>query len=183
MIAFLTGTVTDHHDRTLTLDVHGVGFRLFVLPRTLEAFPVGRAATILTYLHVREAALELYGFGTVRERDLFERLLTVSGVGPKMALAVLSAASSEDLEEAIETGNVSLLTNVSGVGLRTAQRIIVDLKDKLAMPRGDGALASIIDALISLGYTPREAQTAAAKTPAQDSVEERIRAALKSMGR
>ncbi len=183
MIAHLTGRVVAHDARTLTLDVHGVGFRLFVVPRTLQQFPVGETATLSTYLHVREDALELYGFGTADEQHLFEKLLTVSGVGPKMALGVLSAASVGDIENAIERGQASVLIAVSGVGTKTAERIIVDLRGKLQREEtGDDGLTGVIGALVNLGYTSREAREAAAAST-NGTVEERIKAALKRLGR
>lgn len=185
MIASLTGRVTGYDDRSLTLDVHGVGFRIFVLSRLEEQFPVGSTATLMTHLHVREDALELYGFAEAGELRLFDKLLTVSGVGPRMALGVLSAASVTDLENAIEQGQSSILTKVSGVGKKTAERIIVDLRGKLAGDEAlsDHSLSAVMDALISLGYNQREAREAAAATSAELSMEERIKAALKRMGR
>lgn len=185
MIAFLMGRVAAKDERTVTLDVHGVGFRLFVLPRTQVELALNATTELLTYLHVREDALELFGFATVGERNLFEKLLTVSGVGPKMALGVLSAASVPDLEAAIDRGDAGVLTKVSGVGTKTAERIIVDLRGKLLKEERpeDNSLASVIDALVGLGYTSREAREAAATTPPNLKVEERIAAALKRMGR
>lgn len=185
MIASLTGTVVAHDERSLTLDVHGVAFRLFVVPRTKERFPAGTTATVPTHLHVREDALELYGFGSKAEQRLFERLLSVSGVGPKMALSVLSAASVEDLEAAIERGDANVLKKVSGVGTKTAERIIVDLRGKLSTLHNaeDTALSTVIDALIQLGYSSREARDAAIGTPPEATVEVRIKAALQRMGK
>ncbi len=185
MLALLSGTVSARDERSLTLDVHGVGFRIFVSPKTIEHFPVGRAATLNTHLHVREDALELYGFATVQEQRLFEKLLTVSGVGPRVAMAVLAAASVDDLEAAIERGQANVLTKVSGVGTKTAERIIVDLKGKLTGggQTDDTSLSSVIDALINLGYSNKEAREAAAGTAAAASVEERIKQALQRSGK
>lgn len=169
----------------MTLDVHGVGFRIHVLPRAQEQLSKNTAAvTIMTHLHVREDALELYGFLSREEVRLFEQLLTVSGVGPRMAMAVLSAASVQDLTQAIDRGRSSLLTKVSGIGKKTAERIIVDLRGKLAEEEtADDSLSAVIDALVSLGYSSREAREAAVGTPPSATVEERIKAALKRMGR
>lgn len=185
MLASLTGRVAAHDERSLTIDVHGVGYRLFVLPRTIEQNPVGSDITIATHLHVREDALELYGFGSTAEQHLFEKLLTVSGVGPKMALGVLSAASVSDLEAAIEAGQASLLTKVSGVGNKTAERIIVDLKGKLVREGDyrDSALGTVVDALVGLGYSAREAREAANATSADLPAEQRVKQALKRIGR
>ncbi len=184
MLASLQGRVTAHDERSMTVDVHGVGFRLFVLPRTLEQFPVGSEASVATHLHVREDALELYGFANSEELRLFEKLLSVSGVGPRVALGVLSAASVADLETAIERGQADILTKVSGVGNKTAQRIIIDLKGKLVLNEaaGDSAMVTVIDALVNLGYTAKEARDAASGTSTELSIAQRVKQALKHVG-
>lgn len=184
MIASLTGTVTHRDEKSVVLDVHGVGLRVFVLPRTLEKLSLDTTATVLTHLNVREDVLELYGFATAGELRLFERLLSVSGVGPKVALGVLSAASASDLEVAIERGDSKVLTKVSGVGTKTAERIIVDLRGKLSdiETSNDSSLSSVIDALVSLGYTSREAREAAVATPADQPIATRVKSALRQIG-
>lgn len=185
MIASLVGTVTSRDEKSLVVDVHGVGLRVFCLARTLEQYPPQTAVTLCTYLNVREDALELYGFATAGELRLFERLLSVSGVGPKVALGVLSAASVSDLEAAIDRGDAKVLTKVSGVGTKTAERIIVDLRGKLSdvQTMDDTTLSSVIDALVALGYTNREARDAAAATSAGQPIEIRVKAALRQIGR
>lgn len=185
MIAALSGRVTHRDEKTVTLDVHGVGFRLFAIPRTIEQASPGTTVTLLTHLHVREDALELFGFSTAGEQRLFEKLLSVSGVGPKMALSVLSAAPVGDLEQAIERGQSDILTNVSGVGKKTAERIIVDLRGKLDLTAAgdDSTLSTVIDALVQLGYSPKEARAAAAATPATLPASERVKAALQQLGK
>ncbi len=183
MIAHLTGRVVSRDSRTVVVDVHGVGFRLFMVPRELERLTMGDEITISAHLHVREDALELYGFGSIQEQQLFEKLLTVSGVGPKMAMAVLSAASVSDIEQAIERGQAAVLTAVSGVGTKTAERIIVDLRGKLQRDEAaDDALSGVIGALVNLGYSAKEAREAAAASTT-GTVEERIKGALKRLGR
>lgn len=185
MIASLRGQVTARDERTLTIDVHGIGWQVFVAPKTLERYPVGSHITLTTHLQVREDAMELYGFTSPKEQRLFEKLITVSGVGPKVAMAILAAASVDDLEAAIERGQAEVLTKVSGVGTKTAERIMVDLKGKLASlgQTGDTALSSVIDALVGLGYSPKEAREAAVSTSNAAAVEERIKQALKRSGR
>lgn len=184
MLASLRGQVTAQDERSVIVDVQGVGFRVFVLPRTLEQFPVGSDASLMTHLQVREDALELYGFAQVEEKQLFEKLLTVSGVGPRVALGVLSAASVSELEAAIERGQSAILTKVSGVGTKTAERIIVDLKGKLVRDDtgGDSAMSTVIDALINLGYSAKEARTAATKTSVDLPIAQRVKQALKYVG-
>ena len=184
MIAFLNGRVAARDERSLTLDVHGVGFRVFVLPKEREAHQIDEQITLLTFLYVRDEMMELYGFSRPTEERMFQQLLSVSGVGPKMALAVMSSADVDDLQEAIDKGEPSVLTGVSGVGTKTAQRIIIDLRGKLNLNAdGDSAVSEIIDALTHLGYSSREAREAAAKTTPSDSAEDRIKAALKYLGR
>lgn len=185
MIATLSGTVLTRDEKSLVVDVHGVGLRVFALPRTIELFPPKAAVSLFTHLNVREDALELYGFATAGEHRLFERLLSVSGVGPKVALGVLSAASVPDLEAAIERGDAKVLTKVSGVGTKTAERIIVDLRGKLTdvQTSDDSTLSSVMDALMALGYSSREAREAATLTPADLSVEARVKAALRQIGK
>lgn len=185
MIASLSGTVSSRDERSLVVDVHGVGLRVFCISRGLDQSPVGTTVMLHTYLHVREDALELFGFATAGELRLFEKLLTVSGVGPRVAQGVLSAASVADLESAISRGDASVLTNVSGVGTKTAQRIIVDLRGKLDLSAdgGDSELASMIEALTRLGYSAKEARDAAAPTDPAEPLEKRIAAALRRLGK
>lgn len=184
MIAALTGRVVAHDERSMVIDVHGVGWRVFVLPRTLEQFPIGSEASVRTHLQVREDAMELYGFVLEAEHHFFTKLLTVSGVGPKVALSVMASASVSDLESAIAKGQASILTKVSGVGTKTAERIIVDLKGKLTHEESitDGAMSTIIDALVSLGYSNKEARDAVAATSPDLTIEQRIKQALKRVG-
>ncbi len=181
MLASLAGRVTARDERSITIDVHGIGFRVFVLPRIFDRFPLGSDATLMTHLHVREDALELYGFAEAQEQRMFEKLLTVSGVGPRVALGVLSAASVADIEAAIEQGQASVLTKVSGVGTKTAQRIIVDLKGKLVreVEITDSAMATVIGALENLGYTAKEAREAANATSPELPIPQRVKQALK----
>lgn len=184
MIAHLTGRVVSRDSRTAVLDVHGIGFRLFMSPRQLEHIQLNTEVTISAHLHVREDALELYGFGSTAEQQLFEKLLTVSGVGPKVAMAVLSAATVSDIEQAIERGQASVLTAVSGVGTKTAERIIVDLRGKLERDdAGDASSSGVIEALVTLGYSAKEAREAAVTTDVNQSIEQRIKSALKQLGR
>lgn len=185
MIASATGRITGRDARSIILDVHGVGLRIAVVPSLIEkSTGSDESVTVFTHLHVREDALELYGFVTVAELRLFEKLISVNGVGPRMAMGVMSAAGVADLESAIDRGRAELLTKVSGVGKKTAERIIVELRGKLTDEiTDDGGLASVIDALTSLGYSSREAREAGVATPPEQSVEERVKTALKRMGR
>ena len=183
MIARLQGIVTDQEESSVVLDVHGVGFRVLVTPATNHQLVLGQEATLVTHLHVREDAMEVFGFLLNSERSMFDLLLKVSGVGPKLALSLLGALSIETLQQAIETGNAATLRGVSGVGSKTAERIIVDLRGKLVTLASDGASDDVADALVRLGYSSKEAREAARQVPPKESPENRLKAALRALGK
>lgn len=188
MIASIHGQVEALGDDHLIVRVGGVGVRVYV-PRT--AFQridgVGRAVTLHTHLVVREDALSLYGFLDVDERALFEVLIGVSGVGPRLALAILSTLSLQLLHRAVTQGEPELLTRVPGIGRKTAEKLALELKDRLRLDTTVPTIAAIsdldadvIDALTALGYSIVEAQAALQAIPrdATDDLEERVRLAL-----
>ena len=192
MIAFVRGVVASRDGEGVVIDVGGVGLRVEAPTSTLRRFAPGDVAMLHTHLHVREEILALYGFATVEERQLFELLITVSGVGPKMARGVLSALSADQLRGAISRGNDSMLTVVPGIGKRLAQRIVIDLRDKVGprAPAGtvapafpsDDPDAHVLEALTAVfGYTPQQAAQAIAALPtdAPSEPQERIGAALR----
>ncbi len=171
MIAFLTGRVAGKSPTHALIEVHGVGYELAMSSTSLYALPPdGESVTVHTYLHVREDELSLFGFESLAEKKAFELLITVSGVGPKVALAALSTLSPDDLAAAVAAEDVAMISSVPGIGAKTAQRIILDLKDKLgagldraAAPRsGVGATASAeaTDALLGMGFSAAEAAAA-----------------------
>lgn len=171
MIAFLTGRIVRKSISHALLDVGGVGYRLAMTTSGLCALPAeGDVATMWTYLHVREDELSLFGFENEAEKDSFEQLITVGGVGPKVALSTLSALSSTTLAQAIAAEDVTTISAVPGIGRKTAQRIILDLKDKLVVngaqqhvgdTAGSGAvLAETNDALLAMGFSASEAAIA-----------------------
>ncbi|HEY5541280.1 MAG TPA: Holliday junction branch migration protein RuvA [Coriobacteriia bacterium] len=171
MIAFLTGRVVRKGASYALLDVGGVGYKLAMTTGSLSALPSeGDEVTVWTHLYVREDELSLFGFESEAEKESFEQLITVSGVGPKVALATLSALSPEALAQAVAVEDVAMISTVPGIGKRTAQRIILDLKDKLgvvqlggASARGTGAgamLAETTDALLSMGFSAAEVSMA-----------------------
>jgi Holliday junction DNA helicase RuvA len=167
MIALISGSVAVRRADHVVVDCGGVGYRLAVSGETLRQVPaVGRAVALHTHLVVREDALALYGFATEDERDLFLMLLAVQSVGPKVALAVLSAAPPRELLRAVAAGDVARLQAAPGVGKRTAERIVVELREKVgaALPepaisvsRGDDPRSLAREALLGLGYGPAEA--------------------------
>ena len=187
MIATLRGEVTQIEDNAIVLEVGGVGLRVFV-PATLRTrLKAGEAAFLYTHLVVREDALTLYGFESQADRELFNLLLGVDGVGPKVALSVLSTMTLDAVQRAVFADEAELLSRVPGVGKKTAQKMALHLKDKLKPTDALARVAAMSDtdsevlaALTSLGYSVVEAQTAiqSIAKDAPDDVEERLRLAL-----
>lgn len=133
MIAYVSGTLAEKSTESVVVDVQGLGYRLLIPTSTYQALPAkGEDVKLYTYQHVREDALTLYGFARETERAVFEVMLGVSGVGPKLALAALSAMTPSELRDHVLEGDVSRLTDISGVGKKTAERLILDLRDRLA---------------------------------------------------
>ena len=169
MIAFLTGRIASKGEDHCVLDVGGVGYSIAMSTGALASLPAeGDEVTIHTHMHVREDELSLFGFESLAEKDLFERLITVSGVGPKVALAALSSYDAEVLTQAIVDEDVAVVSSVPGIGSKTAQRIILDLKDKLApiasaptgASRDAGASAEAREALAAMGFSSAESAAA-----------------------
>jgi len=191
MIASLRGRIQGVRRDTLIVDVGGVGFAVHVTADLLGGHvQPGQPIELYTYMHVREGEISLYGFRELAEHDLFVALLGVNGVGPRTALAVLSTFSPETLRGAVSQGNVAALTRIPGIGAKTAQRLMLDLRDKIGgageeltvtpLQEGD---ADVINALTSLGYSLAEAQVALRAIPAEvHALDERILIALRSLG-
>ena len=187
MIARLSGTVWSIGEDHVVIRTGGIGFRLYVPSGVLEQLTeVGRPVDLLTHLHVRENALTLYGFLTEEEVALFRLLLSVSGVGPKVAIALLSTVSPDALRQAVLQDEPGLLSRVPGIGPKTARAIIFHLKDRIA-PAGEAAVplmsdedSAVIAALTGLGFSLVEAQAALQSLPRDEdvSIEERVRRAL-----
>ncbi len=189
MIGSVRGTVLE---RTVAgealVEVGGVGYRVLVPAGTLAALEPGAPAFLFTHLHVREDALVLYGFPTRDERDTFEALLIANGVGPKLALAVLSVHSPAALRRALVEDDLDALTLVTGVGKRTAQRLLIELKARLDVPVSDtvvlpgappAARADVRAALTGLGYGPDEVREVLGALPEDGAVEDLLREALR----
>ena len=187
MIANLKGRIEAIGKDYVVVDVGGVGFKVYVPTSFLETVDgLGRQVELFTHLHVRENELALYGCRSEDELTLFELLLNVSGVGPRVALAMLSTMSPESLRLAIAQGNAEVLARVPGIGPKMAKKIVFHLKDKVAVEVGPEAVpflteadAEVIAALTSLGYSVVEAQAALQSLPAEEMpLEERVRLAL-----
>ena len=193
MIGRLSGTLLEKNPPQILLDVSGVGYEVNVPMSTFYNLPkIGEKIALFTQLIVREDAHLLYGFGTEAERATFKQLLKVSGVGPKVGLAVLSGMSVNDLAEAVATQESERLTRVPGIGKKTAERLMLELKDKLKVDvritvGGEAAkptsAADILNALMSLGYNEKEALYAIRELPKDVTVSDGIRQALKLLSK
>ena len=197
MYAYLKGTVADKGLNELVLDVQGVGYLLSVSMTTLQdAPPAGESMKVYTYLSVRDDAMELYGFSSREEKAMFLKLLSISGIGPKLALAILGSMPLRDLSLAIVTGDVTALSRAPGVGKKTAQRIALELKEKVSegdfaaaptahtsfTPVQEDAATEALAALQALGYTAQEAARAISQVRGQsDKANDLVRLALRSM--
>jgi len=189
MIAYVEGTVIEKMGDRAVIGVGGTGFEVLVPAQTLARLPApGKAAKLHTRLQIRDEAMMLYGFSSVDERGLFDHLITVTGVGPKVALAVLSVLTPDALRRAVVAGDVAALTLVPGVGKKVAGRIILDLKDRIGAggeSSTSGPLAEVREALLALGLSAQEARDALAALPPDGDRpgEERLRDALRRVGR
>ena len=187
MIGRLRGTLVARSTTSVTLDVAGVGYEIVVSPRTQVALPgIGEEAVVHTHLHGREDGISLFGFASEPERDLFRVLITASGVGPKLGQAILGSLSSAEVRKAIASEDVDALTIVPGVGKRSAQKIVLELKPKLEDEEAtvlDGPATQLRQALEGLGYNPAEIRMAVSDIDRDLSVSEQIRAALTVLGR
>ena len=191
VIASLRGQLKAVRDDSVIIDVGVVSYHDYVTSPTLSDLgDIGQVVELHTHLHVRENDIAVYGFQSLAEIDLFVMLIGVSGIGPRTALATLSAFSPETLRDALVQGDAPALTRIPGIGPKTAQRLVFDLKDKVAAATGVSAAAGIsaedvdvIDALTSLGYSVVEAQAALRAIPKDlQGLDERILAALQSLG-
>jgi Holliday junction DNA helicase RuvA len=195
VIASLTGVVASKSPTHLVVDVGGVGYEVAMPASSIAELPRrGERVTVLTHLHVREDEMSLFGFRTAADKELFRLLITVSGVGPKVALGVLSAMTPSTLADAVAREDVTLICEVPGIGKKLAQRIVMELKDKLDVPefaapgaqgasRASGpAAVQAREALVGMGFTGTEAAAAVAGAPEGASVEDTITFALKRIG-
>jgi len=180
VIARLRGTRAGLSAAGLVVDVNGVGYLVQATPAVLRQ--TGEEVVVETYLHVREDALQLYGFGSAEERELFVHLLSVNGVGPKVALAIVSGSPAADLRRAIVLEDTARFVAIPGIGKKTAQRVVLELKEKLgAAVESDAPVADLVarDALVELGWTMQDAERALAGVDSALPVEEQVRAALR----
>lgn len=195
MIGYLRGKVKEKSSQSLMLDVAGVGYELLASANTLSKVPsLDSEAELFVYLHVRQDIMQLYGFATQEEKELFLDLISISSVGPKVALAILSSYSVEALKKAVMRDDVDLITSIPGIGEKSAKRLILELKTKLALPElattdytkgGASAYQEAQKALTGLGYSTTEAAKALEGSSTEGleevSAEELVRYALKNL--
>jgi Holliday junction DNA helicase RuvA len=194
MYHHIKGTLIHKHPAEAVIDANGVGYQISISLNTFEKLPeTGNQAKLLTYLHVKEDVLQLFGFMEDKERKVFRILIGISGIGPKLALTLLSHMSPENLEQAVANQDMTMLTSISGIGKKTAERLLIELKGKIAeavvdgLPtikgQGTGASDPVIEALMTLGLNFAEAKSAMDKAKAKlgdkAPVEQLIREALK----
>ncbi|HVG29976.1 MAG TPA: Holliday junction branch migration protein RuvA [Pyrinomonadaceae bacterium] len=205
MIAHLSGTLLAKHATSVILDVGGVGYEVTIPVTTFyDLEEAGAQVSLRIYTHVREEALQLYGFKTARERELFTQLISVSGIGPKSAIAMLSGMSADEIITAIRTNNLARLTSIPGLGKKTAERLVIELRDKMtklsspeleeqiaarasgAAPSGDDVREDALSALVNLGYqraAAEKALTHAMQEGGDISVELLLRRALRTLSK
>jgi Holliday junction DNA helicase RuvA len=192
MIGKLTGTLLEKNPPQILIDCHGVGYEVDVPMSTFYSLPVaGERVSLLTHFVVREDAQILYGFGTAAEREAFRQLVKISGVGPRTALSVLSGMSVADLAQAVTAQDSGRLVKVPGIGKKTAERLLLELKGKLGadlpLPGAASAVGEaandIQQALIALGYSEKDAAAALKALPKDVGVSEGIKLALKTLGK
>ncbi len=195
MISHLQGKVIDKDLRFCILDVGGVGYKVFASEDALSRLKIGETASFWTHLAVRENALDLYGFADKDSLGIFGLLINISGIGPKTALGVINVASPQTLRRAVSSGDLAYLTKVSGIGRKLAEKIILELREKIGVMGGDGDIphdlageADALEALKSLGYSERESRdvlkkiSGAEKDGATISTGEKVKKALKVLG-
>ena len=191
MIAHIFGKVAEKFNGTIVVDVHGVGYEVSVAAGDFEAVSLGQDAKFYIYHHVREQAEELFGFSSLAAKKLFEMLITVQGVGPKAALAVLSLGDAEQVRNAIANSDAAFVQKAAGVGKKTAERVVVDLSDKVGLPTHYGRANEpvqtelntsdeALEALMALGYTLADATKALENVDVNLPTAQRVTMALKS---
>lgn len=190
MIAQINGKVIQKSDKYIAVQTNGIGYLLYVTNDLLAKLDLGKEISLWTHLIVREDVLDLYGFETIDEKVFFEMLISVSGIGPRSALSILSLAPMETIKKAIASSDTSYLTKVSGIGKKTAEKIVIELRDKLAslghsdstgVLRGE---SDVIEALQALGYSLNDARNAIKEIPETiTNTNDRIKEALKILGK
>lgn len=197
MIGYIKGIVTHLFKDCCFVDVHGVGYRAYTPVSTIDTLTIGKETMLFTYMNVREDAIVLYGFATMDEYDLFMLLIGVNGIGPKVALGILSAGRPDGFRLAVHQKNMKVLTKLPGIGKKTAERLVLELHDKIGAVSDDGSdmlpdsdrtvpqgiVAEALAALTSLGYASQEVMPAIeTNAPQCQTVEELLKNVLRTLG-
>lgn len=188
MISYLSGNCIYSDEKRLILDVNGVGYNIYTTPDILLTVTPESTHSLWIHMAVRENSMELFGFKTKAELDFFELIISISGIGPKSGLGIMSITTVESLTRAIATGDTSYLTKVSGIGKKTAERIVIELRDKMSSYSNDNNYslrdeADALEALQSLGYTQRDARDALKEIDSEIiDTAARVKEALKILG-
>ena len=185
MIAYLKGTILEKTLSYIILENQGIGYKIFVVPEVLEK-KVGEEIALYTYQKIAEDAHSLFGLPDFATLQFFEMLITVNGVGPKVALSILSSAKVSDIQNAIASQDAGMFRRISGIGTKTAEKIIVELKNKVTTVTGDGlevTSSETYDALLALGYNQREVREVIGKLDGSLPTGEQVRQALKILGK
>jgi Holliday junction DNA helicase RuvA len=188
MIGSITGKIQHKGTGFLIVDTNGVGYKVFVTPPQHFQSTIGDSVSFVIHTYVREDQLTLYGFNTLSELEFFEQLLTVSGIGPKSALGIMSISSLDMIKSAIASGDAAVFKKVSGIGNKTAERVIVELREKLKQQGVSAPIAQehsdALEALVSLGYREQEARDALKSVPDDTkTIQDKIKLALKALQR
>lgn len=182
MIAYLKGRILEKGINFIILENQQIGYKVFVTPDVLSR-PLGDNVSLYTYMKVSDDGQSLYGLPDFAALQFFELLITVSGVGPKVALAILSSATVDSVRQAIANQDAGMFTRISGIGSKTAERIIVDLKNKVGAAGGSAGSTEIFDALLALGYNQREVREAIQKLDSSTTQQEQIKQALQYLSK
>lgn len=194
MINYLVGEIAYKSENLIVIEIGGVGYEISVSMTTLDSLPpVGSVCKVYTYLNVREDELSLFGFSSIEEKEMFIKLISVSGIGPRVALSILSGIRLSDLAVAIKTGDTKLLSTIKGLGKKTAERIVLELKDKISVvgfsheqfeePLNESMIDEATEALISLGINKNEAYRLARENSSMcQTTEEIIRKVFQNLG-
>ena len=191
MIGYISGTIKAIRKNYIIIATDYLGYKVFVIPQISLSLEPAAKVSLFIYTHVREDQLSLFGFSTLPELEFFELLLGISGIGPKMALSIMSLANLEMIKSAIANQDASVFTKISGIGLKTAERLILELKDKIGEHLDKDEMrdvsqmhADVIDVLLALGYSRSEARKALAELPKDlTSADDKIRIALRSLAK
>ncbi len=190
MLIWLKGKIEYKNEKTIGLEINNLGYEIFVNDFLLNKIKIDQEQKLYVHLYLRENTLELYGFETKEELDFFRELISISGIGPKSALAILSLVQLKELKKAVSRGDITFLTKVSGIGKKTAERVVLELKEKIKKIKDESIRyesetdGQVLDALVNLGYSVVEARRALRELPEEiKGVEARTKEALKILSR